>query len=367
MVDSRSALTVLIPTRNRPELCGALTLFLRKNGLNSAIILADSSDREQSEKNRQSCSRDDVEYRHYSLDVSFYEKLIDSLERVQSPFVVMFPDDDILLPHALEQCLAFLQEHDDHAVAWGYVLDYAVHANQFDIFRVRWSTPSIDEPSPFERIYHLVRRYQPFFWAVFRTEALIRSMVQARDARRVVFQELTMTLTAALQGKIARLPVVFSLRGTEPSSYDRAKVEPLFAFLDNAESFFRDYFHYRERLAAFARQHLGATAEDQLHDCSIAQFLDLVHGIGLVREIDPGPLNYIAQKALGAKHRPIPLAQAWAGWQEPSAKDAVHGSSVAGRRYIWRESVLAAEPRDENRISANEIAVVEKQVERYVL
>ena len=80
----------------------------------------------------------------------------------------MFPDDDILLPHAVEQCLGFLRANQDHVAAWGYVVDYGIAQDQqFDMYRVRWFTPGIDEPTPLERIYHLCRRYQPFFWAAF--------------------------------------------------------------------------------------------------------------------------------------------------------------------------------------------------------
>lgn len=367
MSDLQNALTIVIPTRNRSELCGSLVRFLRKCGLSCPILVTDSSDPDHARKNQEACHATASDYHHYGPDVAFYDKLIDSLNRVKSPFVVLLPDDDIPLPHALEECATFLSGHDDYAAAWGYVADYALHEGQLDIFRVHWFTPSIDDATAFERVYHLVRRYQPFFWAVFRAEALAQSLNEARDAGRVVFQELTMTLTAAMQGKIARLPVIYSLRGAEPSSYDRAKVEPLFGFIDDAASFIGEYAGYRDRMASFARRHLGDGAESQLCNCTIEQFLDLVHGIGLARELDPGPLNYTVQRALGAPLPQIPVQQDWPGWRDPSGGDAVHASAIAGRRYIWRQDVLEAEPRSEIMISHDEIARVERQIENYVI
>ena len=100
-------------------------------------------------------------------------------------------------------------------------------------------------------------------------------MIAAREPRRIVFRELMMTMTAALQGKIARLPVVYSLRVPEPSAYDRAQVEPLFAFLEDATTFFSDYSDYRARLIAFARRQPGADPAEKLHDCTIEHFMDL--------------------------------------------------------------------------------------------
>jgi hypothetical protein len=87
----------------------------------------------------------------------------------------MFPDDDIPLPHAIAECVTFLSKNKDYAAAWGYVVDFTAHGTDIDLFRVRWFAPSIDEQTSLERIYHLVRRYHPFFWAVYRKEVLSQS------------------------------------------------------------------------------------------------------------------------------------------------------------------------------------------------
>ncbi len=55
----------------------------------------------------------------------------------------------------------------------GYVVDFGIHDGVFDIRRVRYFTPTIGADEPLQRLYDLVRRYQPFLWAVFRTEALV--------------------------------------------------------------------------------------------------------------------------------------------------------------------------------------------------
>jgi len=335
--------------------------------LDCTIVVADSSDAADAERNNEACRRVSAKQWSYAPDIPFYDKLVDALVRITTPLVVMLPDDDIALPHSLERCAAFLAEHDDFAAAWGYALDYATNAGQFDILGVRWFVPSLSESSPFERIYHLVRRYQPFFWAVFRTPVLIESIKQARAMKRIAYQEMTVMLTSALQGKVARLPVIYSLRGQEPSSYNRASVMPLYAFLEDASGFLREYVEYRDRLIAFARRHLGESAEKTLHDCTIEHFFDLVHGIGLVREIDPGSLSYIVQKALGAPYPPIPLQRTNYVWKEPSGADLVRQSSVAGRQYVWRGEVLNAEPKSEIVISCDEIAIAEKQMDQYAI
>jgi glycosyltransferase domain-containing protein len=357
-------LTVIVPTRNRSALCVSLIQYLRRCGVECAIIIADSSDTDHALRNEEFCRGRAADYRRYAPEIPFYDKALDVLNAVTSAFVVMLPDDDIPVPRALEQCVSVLRQNDDTAAAWGYVIDYAMHGEQFDIFRVRWSAPGINEHSPLERVYHLVRRYQPFFWAVFRTGALTRSISEARCTGRIVFQELTTTLTAALQGKIARLPIVYSLRGAEVCSYERAKVEPLFAFLEDPAVFFREYTDYRDNLVRFVQTQLEHAVK-QLKNCTVEQFFDLVHGIGLAREIDPGVLNYTVQRALGAPHPPIPLQQHWSGWKEPCYEDIVHTSPIAGRRYVWRKEILKAEPPSTILISQDEIALVEQELNNY--
>jgi hypothetical protein len=178
---------------------------------------------------------------------------------------------------------------------------------------------------------------------------------------------MTCLLTAAVQGKIAWLPAIYSLRGQELSALNRAQVQPLFGFLDDAASLFQDYAEYRKGLASFVRANVSTDTIDQLRDCTLEQFLDLVHGIGLVRELDPGPLNYMVQRALGAPNPPIPFQSAWPGWVELGKADVVHQSAVAGRGYVWREQVCKAEPKAEITISNEEIARVERQIEHYLL
>src|SRR6266540_2683100 len=108
MIDARSALTVIIPTRNRSGLCTSLIHLLRRCGLDCTIVVADSSDAADAERNNEACRRVSAKQWSYAPDIPFYDKLVDALVRITTPLVVMLPDDDIALPHSLERCAAFL-------------------------------------------------------------------------------------------------------------------------------------------------------------------------------------------------------------------------------------------------------------------
>lgn len=49
-------------------------------------------------------------------------------------------------------------------------------------------------------------------------------------------------------------------------------------------------------------------------------------------------------------------------WREPGRKDVIRQGV---RRYVWRDNVLRAEPRDEIHISEGEVEQVSKQLDVY--
>lgn len=363
-IGSWDDLSVVIPSRNRPRSAGALLRYLRECCVSCPILLADSSDSEDAEANAKSCNSTQSLHRTYTPDTDFYDKLLDALTDVTSTYVVMLPDDDIPMPHAMQEALAFMKAHRDYAVAWGYVLDFVRHSGCVDILRVRWFAPSVDESAPLDRTYHLVRRYQPFFWGVFRRDVLIRSLKLARDRNMIVFKEMAMTISAALQGKIGRLPVIYSLRGTERSLYDRAGVEPMFAFLADGGRLLSDYLDYKNSLIDFIERDPERYALPALSGCSLGQYMDLVHGLMFVREVDPGFVNYTIQRALGAPYPPIPAPEQ-PSWREPGEHDRVTQTPLG--YVVWRQEVLRAEPKDEISISEDEMRLVEEQLNKYEL
>ncbi len=79
----------------------------------------------------------------------------------------------------------------------------------------------------------------------------------------IVFQELTIMNAAAAQGKIARLPHIFSLRGMEESLSAVVQTHPMYAFLYDAERLFSSYLLYRNNLVAFLRTHTDAATWDR--------------------------------------------------------------------------------------------------------
>jgi len=170
-----SQLTLILPTHNRPRHAAAQLRFFKACGLRHHIVVADSSDPAEAEAMRAACTGI-ADYRRF--DPVAPDKLLTTVRSVQTPFVVMAPDDDIAFPHAIDAALEYLARHPDHVAAHGYTLRFGLQGNDVDIHSVYSFVPSIDHDDPLERHYDLMRRYQPFYWAVFRREILVSAPVQ---------------------------------------------------------------------------------------------------------------------------------------------------------------------------------------------
>jgi glycosyltransferase domain-containing protein len=348
-------LTVIIPTRNRPEnLPGQLRLFRRTS---HPVVVADSSDPDNAARIR-AITADIAAYRAFPPELTLYAKLDRALRDVETPFVVLVADRKITFPHAVDALLAHLLAHEDTVSAMGYIVGFKAHPDTIDINRVIWFTPTIGEDDPLQRHYHLMRRYQSRGFGAFGLAPLRRAVAQAQRVEGAVFQETLMMNALALQGKMARLPVILSLQSQERSFHPPKRNDPLYWFLDDSRSFALHYASYRTALTDFIRE-LGIAPPPH---SSLDQLVDMVHAVWLHRNFDDGMLNHAARLLLGDPMEPIPGPDVRIPWRKPGWRDIVRRGA---RRYVWRRDVLRAEPRHEIHISRQEVQRVTDQLDVY--
>jgi glycosyltransferase domain-containing protein len=367
---TRKLLTTLLPTRNRPHnIAGQLALF-KNAGID--LLIADSSDAAKSTEVKAAAAGGATgRLLSYPPETGFFDKLAAAVAHIETPFVLLAADRKITFPHAAEAALAFLQEHHDYAAAQGYVIGFAVHGDDIDINRIVYYTPGIAEAEPLQRHYHLMRRYQSRQFSVFRLQPLIAAIAQARKVAGAMFQEIMFMNALVLQGKVARLPNILTLQTVEESFNRLRDIDPVHWFLNDAQSFYRHYEHYRIVLVDFISENaMAEVAGGALH-----QLLDVVHAVWLSYTFDNGVLNFAAQQLLEHHALNMPHPRPPIPWQDIRAGDRVNPSCQKrrflidarrdNRRYVWRREVLDAEPREEISISSDEIGKVEAQLEVY--
>ena len=366
-------LTIILPTFDRPALCRAQVQFLRRTKFRHRVIVADSSEQPDPELLR--ACRGLIEHRRFDVATSPSEKVAAVARSVATPYVAVVTDDNISFPHAIDACLAFLQDNPDHVVAQGYVLSASLERETFDIQSVLWFTGDVSESTPLGRLYELMRRYQPFFGAVLRTDAYLQAFDAASHAEGTFFKELAFTATVAALGKLKRLPMVYTLRGEEDSLTEASNRHPFYWFLSNSKTFFECYISYRNRLATFVNE-LPKGDEPGKEDVpagkavtpdNLTHLLDIIHATYFGREIDTGVINHTARVLLGDPIKPIKPPRLKGHGEPIDPADLVHPAGREGRRYVWRKEVLNAEPRSEIIISGEEIARVEAELDQYVM
>ena len=148
-----------------------------------------------------------ADYQFFDPATRVIDKWTQVVDGIKTPYVVMTPDDDITFPHAIEAALEALIDKPNYAAAHGYVLRFGAHHNHFDIHGVFSFTPSISDDDPLRRHYQLMRRYQPFIWAVFRTPVFSAALHSAAIVEGAIFQEVMFMSTAVLYAKVMRLPL----------------------------------------------------------------------------------------------------------------------------------------------------------------
>lgn len=354
-MQAQELVTVVLPTRNRPgNIAGQLRLFA-KSGLN--VIVADSSDPDNATKIR-AASESSAEYLSYPSETKFFDKLADVIAKVETPFVVLASDRKITFPHAIESALQFLQSHENYISAQGYVIGFGIHGDDIDINRVVFFTPTIEDDDPLHRLYHLMRRYQSRQFSLFRLKPLLAAVSQATMVDGTMFQEIMFMNALVLQGKVARLQNIFTLQTIEQSFSPLRDIDPLYWFVDDPESFFQRYLPYRRSLARF----ISDNRMTQFTMSHLDHALDAIHAVWLNYNFTPGALNLAAQQLLDGKNPDLPHPRPPLPWQKIKWKDVVQPRKGGGR-YIWRRSVLGAEPSSEIRISRNETKLVERQLD----
>lgn len=348
-------LTAIMPTRNRPDNVGRQLRLLERSPY--PTIVADSSDAVNAAR-IEALLPDRMQFRACPPERTLYDKLDLVLGEIDTPFVALIADRKITFPHAIDALLAHLVAHDEPIAATGYILGFTSHPDTIDINRTIWFTPTIGDDDPLQRHYHLMQRYQSRAFSVFRIAPLRRAVAQARRVEGALFQEILLMNALVLQGRFARLPTILTLQGEERSFHPPTRNDPLFWFVDDADSFVSHYVRYRTALTDFMRA-LGVAPPA---DTNLDQLVDMVHAVWLHRNFDDGVLNHATRLLLGDAIEPLSLPRTHHPSHEPVSGDIVEHGRL---RYVWRNAVLRAEPAEEIRISGDEMVRVMRELDAY--
>jgi glycosyltransferase domain-containing protein len=223
MQPSPPAVTILIPTRNRPLELARLIRFLSVARNPCPVCVLDGSNRDVQAENAAMLGRVDfATHAPYDPELHLGLRCADGLRRVTTPYVVLCGDDDFVFPEALAACAGFLDAHADHSAVSGNFLSLNYLADK-PLFRHGILLKNSFRFIGYTAHRHFLQRaLYAFAYSYLGTPPLyyaLRRIGPAREAfDRMTAEmkysgvELLSNSMALIRGKVAVLEIPFGLR-----------------------------------------------------------------------------------------------------------------------------------------------------------
>ena len=219
-------ISILVPTMNRPDFVLRLLRYYERAGFKGTVLIGDSSEPRHFEtirKAAEECAgRLNVIARHLpgaSL-ASCMKRLSDE---VTSPYVVPVPDDDFIVPRAMNQCAAFLDKNSDYVAAHGYGIsfDIGTPGPYGAISSVgRYPQRGFEGSSAAERLTEFFRNYSVTVFSVHRTEAWRVMWGESDHVPDVpIASEILPCALSVVLGKVKSLPILYLARQMHDRRY----------------------------------------------------------------------------------------------------------------------------------------------------
>ncbi|MEP6742957.1 MAG: TIGR00180 family glycosyltransferase [bacterium] len=183
------------------------------------------------------------EYIRYPFDATpthYYAKVLDALNRIETPFVVMGDNDDFFVVEALQRSLEFLQSHQDFCSCRGIIAGVRitpdagygemsnVYGSGISFVRQVYPDKSNLEATATKRVRNYFSSYRPNWYDVFRTEQTRNSFQVLRDldTHDLILSQHIPMLLGVIAGKVQIEPYVYLFRQLEgPSSCDQIETQ----------------------------------------------------------------------------------------------------------------------------------------------
>ncbi|MFN0314724.1 MAG: TIGR00180 family glycosyltransferase [Burkholderiales bacterium] len=357
--DATTLNTIVIPSKGRVQQLLAYLSYLSANQVSYPVMVLESGSHYP--QLRTLFPALDLSHIRYDEEIPFFRKVADGLGRVPTEFVSLCPDDDVTTSTGMRESVRFLSEHQDYSACQGYHALFSITGQVFNLVRVAWFTPSLDQADALARLNELVRRYQPVCWATFRTEAFRRTFDTVAKTDGLLFRELAWSANTVLEGKVHRLPLVYCWRRLDDI---QLLGHPLYAFIEEPSVFLDEFARYRD---ALLKRLLQTSA---LNDQALTRTLDLIHWRYFARELDLGVMNFFTDTVLARPDASIADVQVYntvkprppnteSGWKAEAAR--------GGRTYHVFPDMLDPQPCEEIHLPLSAFDDLLADLDRYPL
>lgn len=218
-------ITLLIPTMNRSDFLIRLLRYYRDLGFPGCICIGDSSDTVHVERTKRALKtlrgKLNIIYREYPHvnDAMCQQQL---LNFVSTPYVTHVPDDDFLVPTALERCALFLDSHPDYSAAHGVGIAFSFKSSGA-YGQVAWVNhyrqAVIEVESASQRLLDHLSNYSLTLFSVHRVESWREMYQDVSLLTDKTFTELLPCCYSVIQGKVKELDCFYLVRQSHDRRY----------------------------------------------------------------------------------------------------------------------------------------------------
>jgi len=224
---------MLVPTRNRQGYLRHILETYEHSGLK--LIVADTSPAPLSGVERFA----NVRYQHFT-ECSFLDKLRFLVEAAPTEYVVLRAENRHIRAEAVARCLEYLRQHPDCTLAHGAHVWVRRKRGRLEA----WPCCDADglaglmQETPEERLLAAFDPMVSLYYAVERRQNLLDVLDRAQGVTNLNALEVLLTAIKAINGKCARVPVLFCTVQERPSAlkspglydgFDKVARDPAYA------------------------------------------------------------------------------------------------------------------------------------------
>jgi glycosyltransferase domain-containing protein len=289
--------TLVVPTHNRPHQLAGLLGYLEAEAADFRVIVLDSSREDVLAVNCMRAARSMLDLAYIVIpNETLEEKWSKGLRAVTTPYCGLCGDDDLVILAGIRRCLDALRRTPEAAVADAYSFVFQYHSDDaIELDGYLFFQPTIEAPSPLDRLARLFRQYQPPIYGVFRTPVLQRIYDMLEPLGETLSRELLWSALTAVEGSMIRLPC-FGYGRRMSASASPEHWHPLEWICNDANGCLAEYARYRGVLSAAVLQR-----PDNVHSADeVRSILDLIHLRHLLRSAPASVLGQIVGQEVGA-------------------------------------------------------------------
>lgn len=262
--------SVVIPTFNGTQFLKRSLDYFRHLSFEGQIVLSDNSSGDHRKFIASSPDEYDdlwIETFLFEDGIRFLDKLVSTLEKINSRFVMLHAHDDFMVPAAVERCVGFLDQNPAYTVARGHVAMFALartgtsSSGQVSVSLVPHPMRGYEQETPVERMIAHIERYASTFYSVHRRDNLIESFrITEADTKNVIFFQYLSSCISALQGKIHCSDELFYIRHGHADSWSGSLKQGSYEhwpLLITSPDFSRYYQEFRASLCRLFQLKLG--------------------------------------------------------------------------------------------------------------